>query len=112
MLYLKVESRLRHRTLRSCELETGFSSFWSNLLINLFTIREESFNDLKSFVIDSLIFMRLESLNPVQSSTLLNHHGDLVGFTKFLSCYRILAIPSRTTPTVLSSFAAKRSQKG
>ena len=98
---LKVKSSFWHRGVGCCELEASFPSFGSNFIVNLalqvkngftenltnlITVREECLDDLQSFMIDLLVFMRLESFNLVESTTLLHHHSHLVGLVKLLGC--------------------------
>ena len=45
---------------------------------------EETLDDLQSLVVNGLVLVRLESLDPVKTPALLHHHGDLVHLPELL----------------------------
>ena len=53
-------------------------------MLYLVISREEVLNDRESLVVDGLILVGLQSLDPVQPSTLLHHHGHLVHLPELL----------------------------
>ena len=77
----------------------------------LVSIREEGFNNLQSLVIDLLIFMRLKLLNLVQTSTLLNHHGNLVSLVQLLSCCENVSNSIQNNPNCLIILGSKEVTK-